>query len=132
VPPPPLNGVLETVLYCTSENEPAVRRFYEETLGLQKLDFDFAYRVAPNELLLVFNADQTRDQARPPAHGASGPGHMCFLTPADEYEGWKRYLQGAGVEITDELTWGNGKRSFYFDDPAGNVLEIADGDIWAG
>ena len=120
------------MLYCTSENEPAVRRFYEDTMGLEKLAFDFAYRVAPNQMLLVFNADETRDQPRPPAHGATGKGHMCFTTPPDEYETWKAYLQGAGVQLTDELTWGSGKRSFYFEDPAGNVLEIADGDIWAG
>ena len=24
----------------------------------------------------------------------------------------------------------SGPRSFYFDDPAGNVLEIAEGDMW--
>lgn len=120
------------MLYCTTETEPAVRRFYEETLGLRKLDFPFAYRVAPNQLLLVFNSDETHDQERPPPHGARGPGHMCFLTPPDKYEEWKRYLEDAGVAITDELTWGSGKRSFYFDDPAGNVLEIADGDIWEG
>ena len=131
MPPPQLTGVLETVLYCTSETEPAVRRFYEETLGLEKLAFDFAYRVAPNQLLLVFNSDETRDQERPPAHGATGPAHACFITPADRYDEWKRYLGEAGVAITDELTWGSGKRSFYFEDPAGNVLEIADGDIWA-
>jgi catechol 2,3-dioxygenase-like lactoylglutathione lyase family enzyme len=132
MPPPPLDGVLETVLYCTSATEPEVRRFYEETMGLEKLAFDFAYRVAPNQLLLVFNSDETRDQARPPAHGATGPGHMCFTTPPDRYDEWKRYVQDAGLEITDELKWGSGKRSFYFEDPAGNVLEIADGDIWAG
>ena len=28
------------------------------------------------------------------------------------------------------LEWDNGVRSFYFHDPAGNVLEIADGDLW--
>ena len=32
--------------------------------------------------------------------------------------------------ILEEIEWENGVRSFYFHDPAGNVLEIADGDLW--
>ena len=125
-----MKGILETVLYCTTENESDVRRFYEETLGVEKVGFSFAYRVG-GQMLLVFNSDETVDQQRPPAHGAIGPSHACFLVPPDAYEEWKAHLEGAGVAITDEIDWPNGKRSFYFDDPAGNVLEIADGDIWA-
>ena len=37
-----------------------------------------------------------------------------------------------GIEITHEQEWQGGRRSFYFKDPAGNLLEIADGDIWPG
>jgi hypothetical protein len=33
------------------------------------------------------------------------------------------------VHIIEEAEW-NGLRSFYFKDPADNVLEIADGDFW--
>ena len=36
----------------------------------------------------------------------------------------------AAVPIVDELQWNNGVRSFYFHDPAGNLLEIAEGDLW--
>ena len=35
-----------------------------------------------------------------------------------------------GVEITHEHDWDGGLRSLYFTDPAGNLLEIADGDLW--
>jgi catechol 2,3-dioxygenase-like lactoylglutathione lyase family enzyme len=51
---------------------------------------------------------------------------------ADDYDGWKRRLVADEVEILEERTWDNGVRSFYFHDPAGNVLEIADGDLWPG
>ena len=34
------------------------------------------------------------------------------------------------VPILREITWWNGVQSFYFDDPAGNLLEIANGDLW--
>ena len=36
----------------------------------------------------------------------------------------------AALEITHEHEWNEGRRSFYFNDPAGNLLEIADGDLW--
>jgi hypothetical protein len=33
-------------------------------------------------------------------------------------------IRGKGIEIIDEITWPGGKKSFYFNDPEGNVLEI--------
>ena len=44
--------------------------------------------------------------------------------------GWRERLGAAGVEITHEHDWEGGRRSLYFHDPAGNLLEIADGDLW--
>ena len=38
-------------------------------------------------------------------------------------------LADAGVTLLDELTWSRGL-SFYFHDPEGNLLEIANADIW--
>ena len=129
---PELAGVLETVLYCDSSNEAEVRRFYVEILGLrQNDDFHFVYRVGTqNHVFLVFNTDEVKDQARPPAHGATGPVHTCFLAAPEAYERWKQYLIANEIPITDEIEWGGGARSFYFEDPAGNILEIADSDFW--
>jgi catechol 2,3-dioxygenase-like lactoylglutathione lyase family enzyme len=39
-------------------------------------------------------------------------------------------LADGGVEITHEHEWDGGGRSFYFHDPAGNLIEIADRDLW--
>jgi hypothetical protein len=36
----------------------------------------------------------------------------------------KSEIQRKGIEIIDEITWKSGKKSFYFLDPEGNVLEI--------
>ena len=66
----------------------------------------------------------------PPPHGAVGRGHACFLAAPGDYDRWKEDLTARGVEILDETGWDTGLRSFYFEDPAGNVLEIAEGDIW--
>jgi catechol 2,3-dioxygenase-like lactoylglutathione lyase family enzyme len=56
--------------------------------------------------------------------------HTCLLAAPGEYEAWKERLGAHGVEITQEIEWPSGPRSFYFDDPAGNVLEIAEADMW--
>ena len=52
------------------------------------------------------------------------------MAPADDYESWKQRLIDEAGSILKEIDWENGVRSFYFHDPAGNVLEIADGDLW--
>jgi catechol 2,3-dioxygenase-like lactoylglutathione lyase family enzyme len=127
---PALEGILETVLYCDSSNEAAVRSFYLDVMGFSPL-FDFSYRVGVGQhVFLVFNSDETEHRTSPPTHGARGSGHVCFTAASDSYEAWKDYLREQNVACTRELTWGNGMRSFYFEDPAGNVLEIAEGDFW--
>ncbi|MDP9067470.1 MAG: VOC family protein [Actinomycetota bacterium] len=127
---PSIDGVLETVLYCTSANEAQVHQFYSDTLGLRRLGpGSSAYR-AGTHVLLVFNRDATSDQQDPPPHGASGPIHTCFTAPPRDYERWQTHLLERNVATFGERTWGNGVRSFYFEDPAGNLLEIADGDLW--
>jgi catechol 2,3-dioxygenase-like lactoylglutathione lyase family enzyme len=125
-----LAGILETVVYCTTENEKATRRFYREVLGLEPVrEGSGAHRVGSG-LFLVFNADESSVQDSPPAHGATGKVHTCFLAAEGEYEAWKGQLQSHGVEITEEIERDAGLRSFYFEDPAGNVLEIAEADMW--
>jgi catechol 2,3-dioxygenase-like lactoylglutathione lyase family enzyme len=126
-----LAGVLETVVYCTTENEEVTRRFYREVLGLEPVrEGSVAHRLGAG-VLLLFNADESAVQESPPAHGAANARvHTCFLVAAGEYESWKRRLAERGVEITQEIEWPSGPRSFYFEDPAGNVLEIAEADMW--
>lgn len=127
-PPSALNGILETVLYCSAEDEVDTRRFYEEVLHLRKVS-EWSYRLG-SQLLLLFDAEATKTQEWPPAHGASGSGHVCFTVATEAYESWRSYLQDLDVEIIEEIDWSRGVRSFYFCDPAGNVLEIANGDMW--
>jgi catechol 2,3-dioxygenase-like lactoylglutathione lyase family enzyme len=47
----------------------------------------------------------------------------------EDYERWRERLEAVGVQILHDHKW-NGGRSLYFIDPAGNLLEIADGDLW--
>ncbi|MGH3081095.1 MAG: VOC family protein [Gaiellaceae bacterium] len=126
-----LSGILETVVYCTTENEEETRRFYRDVLGLQPVrEGSVAYRIGTG-LLLVFNADESSVQDSPPPHGARDARvHTCFLTAPEDYERWKERLTENGVEIAQEIEWPSTPRSFYFKDPAGNMLEVAEGDMW--
>lgn len=126
-----IDGILETVVYCTSETEDATKHFYEHVLGLRPVGLGGAgYRVTDRQMLLLFNVEQSSVQDDPPPHGAPGKIHTCFLVDRGQYDAWKEHLSASGFEITRENTWKDGVVSFYFEDPAGNVLEIADGDLW--
>ena len=125
-----LERILETVLYYSSGQEDELAQFYGEVLGLRAVGRGgLTFRVGDG-LLLLFDADHSSVQSQPPPHGARGPVHACFVARADEYESWKQRLVDETGSILQEIVWDNGVRSFYFHDPAGNVLEIADGDLW--
>ena len=58
---------------------------------------------------------------------------MAFEIPDGEYEEWKKSLTEKGLKIVQEITWEsrtNNSRSFYFQDPAGNNIEIAEKKLW--
>ena len=124
-----LERILETVLYYSSGQEDELARFYGEVLGLRAVGRGgLTFRVG--EGLLLFDADLSSVQSQPPPHGARGPVHTCFVARADDYERWKQRVTDDAGSILEEIEWDNGVKSFYFHDPAGNVLEIADGDLW--
>jgi catechol 2,3-dioxygenase-like lactoylglutathione lyase family enzyme len=131
-----LSGVLETCLYHDGAERDAVERFYTEVLGLRAVarwTDGIAFRVAGGLLLLFDRGLLAQRESAISAHGSTGPGHACLLARgADAYEEAKRALADRGVAISHEQDWERGRRSFYFSDPAGNLLEIADGDLWPG
>jgi catechol 2,3-dioxygenase-like lactoylglutathione lyase family enzyme len=125
---PKLARVLETVLYFGEGEWDEMRRFYAETLGLERAS-DGAYRVGDGLVLLFERGPATR-KTSPPPHGTTGAAHVGFLAAEGDYEAWKERLAAAGVPLLEEIHWPLGPLSFYFHDPAGNVLEIANGDMW--
>lgn len=124
--------VLESVLYA--EELVAARAFYVGLIGLEEISFDVErdlFMKAEGSAVIVFKASKTLiPDAGVPPHGTTGPGHLAFAASHSEIEGWKSRLADASVEITKEITWKNGARSIYFNDPAGNVLEFATPDLW--
>ena len=131
-PPSPLVGVLETVLYYEAGQEDELERFYTDVVGLEPMGrgrWSLGFRIG-GAVLLLFEAAKSSVQDEPPPHGATGKLHTCFLAAPGEYDAWRERVTAA-VELSSEITWEHsGLRSFYFDDPAGNVLEIAEGDLW--
>jgi catechol-2,3-dioxygenase len=129
-----LAGVLETCLYHEPGEAEAVERFYSETLGLpvaSRWPGGVAFRAGSGVVLLFDRAALANREGPISQHGTVGPGHACLLAPGPgSYEGWLDRLAEAGIEITHHHRWESGRRSFYFSDPAGNLLEIADGDLW--
>ncbi|MGH2952583.1 MAG: VOC family protein [Solirubrobacterales bacterium] len=126
-------GVLETALYHDPEQREEIESFYREVLGLAlvaRWDDGLAFRVGLG-VLLLFDRERLATRSGPIAdHGTSGPGHACMHASAAGYERWREHLIERGVEIVHDHEWGDAKRSFYFHDPAGNLLEIADSDLW--
>ncbi len=128
--PPRIAGILETVLYVADLDR--AEQFYRDVMGLKQIgkeaDRHVFFRVGTG-VLLLFRAERTRRSEHLPPHGADGEIHVCFTVAPAEYETWKRRIQEHQVTIQKEITWPVG-RSFYFRDVDGNLLELADADIW--
>ena len=126
-------GILESALYYSHSERPAVLAFYDETLGMRRVagwHDGTAYRLGAG-VLLLFDRDLVAERDGPVAdHGSTGPGHVCLVANAGRYDELRDRLAGAGIEITHDHEWSAGQRSFYFRDPAGNLLEVADADLW--
>jgi catechol 2,3-dioxygenase-like lactoylglutathione lyase family enzyme len=132
-PEPAFAGILETVLYYSRSERESMHAFYGELLGLREVagwPDGTAYRLGSG-VLLLFCRELLGEREGPIAeHGSEGPGHVCLLARPGTYEVRRRELEAAGIEITHEHEWSQGRRSFYFEDPAGNLLEVASADIW--
>lgn len=129
-PSPRITGILETVLYVADVDR--AERFYRDVMGLTQIGKEpgrhVFFRVGSG-VLLLFRAQTTRQAGSLPPHGADGEIHVCFTTSPAEYARWKPRIQEHGIAILQETEWAQG-RSFYFRDPDGNLLELANADIW--
>lgn len=124
--------IKETCLYVHDLEK--AKRFYHERLGLPVISYlsgKHLFLRAGQSVLLLFNPEDSKLKTSPPAHFGGGKQHLAFEINGGDYEESKRQIEGKGIEIIDEITWKSGKRSFYFSDPEGNVLEVVpDEGIW--
>ena len=124
--------IKETCIYVRDLER--ARKFYHYVFGLPVINFvddKHLFLRAGSSVLLLFNPDDSREKKSPPAHYGGGKQHFAFEVPAMKYNDTKSEMQRRGVSIIDEITWKSGKKSFYFNDPEGNVLEVLpEGGIW--
>ncbi len=129
--PLPIRGVLETILYV--DDLEAAEIFYRDVLGLElysRKDDLFVFFKCGDGMLLLFEPNGAATGRSVPAHGAHGPGHICFAMAESDLEGWKERLAAHDVAVEQDVIWPNGAKSFYFRDPSGNSLELATPKIW--
>jgi len=133
---PKISGLLETALYAS--NLASTVGFYRDILGLKPM-FESPRLVALDAgrqgVLLLFqegvsHADMPTRGGIVPGHDGSGPVHMAFAIPAEEYEPWRLHLAASGVSLRSEVAWPAGGKSLYFDDPDGHVIELATPGLW--
>lgn len=128
---PALQWVLETGVYAHDLD--AAEHFYGTVFGMDVLLREEGrhvfFRCGPGAVL-VFNPEATRAGETLPAHGPDGDGHVAFAVDTDRLPDWRRRLQRHDIAIEHEERWGDGKRSIYVRDPAGNSIELASADLW--
>jgi catechol-2,3-dioxygenase len=136
-PTPPISGLLETAVDAVDLARTVA--FYQRTLGLPVLLETprlVAFDAGGASVLLVFQAgaaerDMIDERGRVPGHGSRGRVHFALAIPADSLEAWRKRLATLGVPLTGEYCWPRGGTSLYFDDPDGNVVELATPGLWS-
>lgn len=124
--------IKETCLYI--QDLEAAKKFYHDVLGLPVISYveeKHLFLRAGESVLLLFNPEDSKQKTSPPAHYGGGKQHFAFEVKDENYAESKAEISAKGIRIIDEVTWRNGKKSFYFNDPEGNVLEILPGEgVW--
>jgi catechol 2,3-dioxygenase-like lactoylglutathione lyase family enzyme len=117
--------IKETCLYVYNLAE--AKRFYHEILDFPLISYipeKHLFLRVGESVLLLFNPEDSKLKTSPPAHFGGGEQHFAIEVNDEGYEAAKQEIKSKGIKIIDEVIWRSGKKSFYFNDPAGNVLEI--------
>lgn len=117
--------IKETCLYVHDLEQ--AKNFYHNILGLPIIHYQenkHLFLRAGSSVLLLFNPEDSKLKTSPPPHYGGGHQHFAFEVNDEDYAKTKAELTKKGIEVIDEVTWQTGKKSFYFRDPEGNVLEI--------
>lgn len=124
--------IKETCLYVHDLEK--AKLFYHGLLSLPMIDYQpgkHLFLRAGSSVLLIFNPDDSRTKKSPPPHFGGGNQHFAFEVSDEDYNSTKEEILGKNIPVIEEVTWRSGKKSFYFNDPEGNVLEIIPGSgIW--
>lgn len=134
---PRIAGLLETALYVDDMARAAA--FFRDVLQLEAMLETprlTAFDAGGSGVLLLFqrgstSEDITSERGTVPGHHGEGPLHMAFRIADADYDAWSERLAAHNVTMRGEMAWPKGGRSLYFEDPDGNVLELATPGLWA-
>ncbi|BDP40142.1 lactoylglutathione lyase [Deinococcus aetherius] len=121
---------LETCLYV--DDLETAEAFYSGVLGLTlygKVPGRHLFYKLEGSMLLLFDPVMSAQPGDVPPHAGRPGGHACLAIGREETDAWQARLEGHGLTVT-RYAWGNRGESLYFEDPAGNVLELAPPSIW--
>jgi catechol 2,3-dioxygenase-like lactoylglutathione lyase family enzyme len=126
-------GIYETVLYASDTGLAA--GFYSDALGLPLLEeadeLSAVLGLDDGGVLLIFNPElSSAPGRRVPSHGAEGAGHVAFSVEEGALDAFAEELGSRGIKIEREIEWKPGARSLYIRDPAGNSVELVEGELW--
>lgn len=109
----------------------AARAFYRDALGLREVE-EGVFRLDDDGVLLLFDPERSSQPGRVvPSHGPTGAVHVAFSVGEGELDAWRERQAGHGIELEQEHEWQRGgARSLYVRDPAGNSVELVEGDLW--
>ena len=121
-----VSGIDHVVLTVADIDE--TRSFYERVLGMQTVVFGdgrVALKFGNQKINLHALGREFEPKASAPTPGSAD---LCFVTPV-ELEKAIGHVENCGVEIIAgpvRRTGARGEiRSFYFHDPSGNLIELA-------
>lgn len=137
--PPPIHGVVETILY--TDDLPRAVAFYRDTLGLTPMQTDGdrfqAFDAGERRVLLLFKRGSTltpqpapNDGGIIPPHDGHGPLHIALAIAAADYDAWCGQLRAQQVVLESETRWERGGRSVFFRDPDNHLVELVTPGIW--
>jgi len=126
-------SIKETCLYVS--NLKRTKEFYLDALGFELISYvkdrHIFFRVGPSILMCFLSRKTRKPEDTVPPHYGYGKLHLAFECLSEEYEAWKTKLENAELEIAGEqVREENGRRSFYFRDPDGHLLEVVEEGAW--
>lgn len=119
--PPPTRGLRHVALNVA--DLAACERFYVDLLGMRvewRPDADNVYLCSGSDNLALHQAKT------PPAPDGQRLDHIGFILGEPAHvDAWHAFLQSHGVRMrTEPKTHRDGARSFYCEDPEGNVVQF--------
>jgi catechol 2,3-dioxygenase-like lactoylglutathione lyase family enzyme len=126
-----IRRIKETCIYVSDLQR--TKAFYADQLGLPVISLvenRHIFFKAGDSVLLCFIADKTQKEIQLPPHGAFGCIHFAFEVDGKEYQTALEQVRNCGITILHQHVWKGNLRSFYFNDPDNNLVEIIEVGLW--